>query len=183
MKSPQHFEWLLGMVMIIITIVYASVGALSYATFGVHTNIEVIDNYPQDSRLVNAVQLLYSIAVLAGDPVQLFPALRILEGRIFGHRSGKKSLATKWVKNAFRTALVLLCGAISILGAGNLDRFVALIGSVACIPLVYIYPPYLHYRGVATTPWAKAGDAALMVLGVVGMVYTTTITLVNSFLT
>ena len=183
MKSPQHFEWLLGMVMIIITIVYASVGALSYATFGAHTKIEVIDNYPQDSRLVNAVQLLYSIAVLAGDPVQLFPALRILEGRIFGHRSGKKSLTTKWIKNAFRTALVLLCGAISILGAGNLDRFVALIGSVACIPLVYIYPPYLHYRGVATTPWEKAGDAALMVLGFVGMVYTTTITLVNSFLT
>ncbi|KAH8887837.1 hypothetical protein GQ53DRAFT_826827 [Thozetella sp. PMI_491] len=176
MKSPEHFEPLLGVVMIIITIVYTSVGALCYATFGIYTNIEVIDNYPQNNKLVNAVQLLYSIAVLAGDPVQLFPALRILEGRIFGRRSGRKSLKTKWIKNAFRTALVLLCGAVSILGAGNLDRFVALIGSFACVPLVYIYPPYLHYKGVATTKWAKIGDVALIVLGLVGMVYTTAVT-------
>ncbi len=108
MKKPEHFERLLGVVMIIITVIFASVGALSYATFGIHTNIEVINNYPQDSKLVNTVQFLYSIAVLAGDPVQLFPALRILESHIFGHRSGKKNLTTKWVKNTFRTAIVLL---------------------------------------------------------------------------
>ncbi|KAF3763120.1 hypothetical protein M406DRAFT_292755 [Cryphonectria parasitica EP155] len=182
MRRPEHFEPLLGVVMLIITCIYTSVGAMCYATFGSRTQIEVIDNFPQTSRLVNAVQFIYALAVLIGNPVQLFPAMRILEGRIFGHRSGKKDLWTKWKKNFFRTFLVILCCGISIGGSANLDRFVALIGSVACVPLVYMYPPFLHYRAVASTTREKALDVALMVLGAVGMVYTTAITIVSSFL-
>ncbi|KAK3682935.1 transmembrane amino acid transporter protein-domain-containing protein [Podospora appendiculata] len=182
MAKPQHFEWLLAGVMLLITIIFTSVGAMCYATFGELTQIEIINNFPQDSKLVNAVQFLYSVAVLVGTPVQLFPALRILEGKVFGKRSGKKSLRTKWVKNAFRVAMVAVCGAVSIAGTGNLDKFVALIGSVACIPLVYVYPAYLHYTGVATTPGERAGDIAMMILGTVGMIYTTSITVANSFL-
>lgn len=182
MKKPQAFEWLLAAVMIIITLIFTSVGVLCYATFGSSTEIEIISNYPQDSKLVNAVQFLYSIAVLAGTPVQLYPALRIIEGKVFGRRSGKKDVMTKWKKNAFRTAVVLICGGISIIGSSNLDRFVSLIGSFACVPLVYIYPPLLHYMGVATSKREKIGDVALIVLGVVGMIYTTAVTLINSFL-
>lgn len=181
MRHPEKFEPLLGLVMLIITCIFTSVGALCYATFGDRTQIEVINNFPQDSRLVNAVQFLYALAVLIGNPVQLFPAMRILEGRIFGHRSGKKDLLTKWKKNAFRTSLVVVCCAISIGGSTNLDRFVALIGSVACVPLVYVYPAFLHYKAVAITPREKIADTVLMVLGIVGMVYTTAITIASSF--
>ncbi|CAJ2508904.1 Uu.00g139300.m01.CDS01 [Anthostomella pinea] len=182
MAKPQRFEYLLGIIMLIITIVFTAVGALCYATFGEDTQIEIINNYPQTSKFVNAVQFLYSLAVLVGNPVQLFPALRILEGKLFGSYSGKKDMRTKWVKNGFRTLMVLFCGAISVMGAGNLDRFVALIGSFACVPLVYIYPAYLHYKGVATSRAAKVGDMVFMVVGVVAMVYTTVITIVNSFM-
>ncbi|POS80103.1 transmembrane amino acid transporter [Diaporthe helianthi] len=181
MRQPEKFEYLLGLVMLIITAIFTSVGALCYATFGDRTQIEVINNFPQSSRLVNAVQFLYALAVLIGNPVQLFPAMRILEGRLFGHRSGKKDLLTKWKKNAFRTALVVVCCAISIGGSTNLDRFVALIGSVACVPLVYVYPAFLHYKAVASTTGEKIGDMVLMVLGIVGMVYTTAITISSSF--
>ncbi|KAK8122750.1 transmembrane amino acid transporter [Apiospora sp. TS-2023a] len=182
MAKPEKFEYLLGTIMLIITIIFTSVGALCYATFGEHTYIEIINNYPQTNKFVNAVQFLYSLAVLVGNPVQLFPAIRILEGKIFGHHSGKKSLTTKWKKNMFRALMVAFCGGISIVGASNLDRFVALIGSFACVPLVYIYPPYLHYYGIATTKAEKIGDIVLMSLGLVCMVYTTIVTLVNSFL-
>ncbi|KAK1774673.1 transmembrane amino acid transporter protein-domain-containing protein [Copromyces sp. CBS 386.78] len=183
MAKPQRFEYLLGLVMIIITIVFTSVGALCYATFGTSTQIEIIDNFPQDSKLVNAVQFLYSVAVLVGTPVQLFPALRIIEGKVFGqHTSGKRSVKTKWIKNVFRLALVVFCGVVSVLGTGNLDKFVALIGSTACVPLVYVYPAYLHYKGVATTKWAKVGDVVMMVLGMVCMVYTTAVTVYYSFM-
>lgn len=177
MKEPQRFEGLLYTVMIIITIIFGSVGALSYATFGDKTTVEIISNFPQDSKLVNAVQFLYSLAVLAGDPVQLFPAMRILEGSIFGHRSGKQNTKTKWKKNAFRTLLVCACGLVSIFGATNLDKFVALIGSFACVPLVYIYPAYLHWKGIAENKYVKAGDVLLMGVGLVAMVYTTAVTL------
>ncbi|KAK4447992.1 transmembrane amino acid transporter protein-domain-containing protein [Podospora aff. communis PSN243] len=183
MAKPERFEWLLGVVMFIITILFTSVGALCYATFGAFTQVEVINNFPQDSKLVNAVQFLYSVAVLVGTPVQLFPALRIFEGKLFGHRSGKRDLRTKWVKNVFRVGILAFCGAVAILGTGNLDKFVALIGSVACVPLVYVYPAYLHYQGVALTRRAKIGDIAMMVLGTVCMIYCTFVTVVHSFLT
>lgn len=96
MKKPHHFGPLLFFVMFLVTIIFTSVGALCYATFGEKTKIQIISNFPQDSPLVNAVQFLYSMAVLAGDPVQLFPAVRILETSLFGERaSGRKSLAIK----------------------------------------------------------------------------------------
>ncbi|KAL5115876.1 hypothetical protein ACEQ8H_006192 [Pleosporales sp. CAS-2024a] len=177
MKQPEHFSKLLYMVMILITVIFTSVGVLCYGTFGDKVSVEVITNFPQTSKLVNAVQFLYAMAVLVGTPVQLFPAMRNMELQIFGRASGKQSNLTKWKKNAFRTSLVLGTGIIAAVGASDLDKFVALIGSFACVPLVYIYPAYLHYKGVAERPWAKAGDVAMMVVGLVAMVYTTIITI------
>lgn len=178
MKKPEHFSYLLYLIMFIITAIFTSVGALCYATFGDETKIQIISNFPQDSMLVNAVQLLYSIAVLVGEPVQLFPAVRIIETTLFGEKAtGKKSATIKWKKNALRGAMMILCGLISIVGASDLDKFVALIGSFACVPLVYIYPPVLHYRGVAEGRGAKAFDVALICLGLVAMGYTSVVTI------
>jgi proton-coupled amino acid transporter len=177
MAQPEHFSKLLYIVMLMITVIFTSVGVLCYGTFGENVSVEVITNFPQSSKLVNAVQFLYAMAVLVGTPVQLFPAMRTIELKIFGRASGKQSNITKWKKNAFRTSLVLLCGVIAAVGASDLDKFVALIGSFACVPLVYIYPAYLHYKGVADRPWAKAGDVTMMVVGLVAMVYTTSITI------
>jgi len=179
MKHPQHFNKLLYSVMAIITVIFASVGILCYGTFGDQVNVEVINNYPQGSKLTNAVQFLYALAVMVGEPVQLFPAIRIIEGKVFGHRSGKREPLTKWKKNMFRTILVMSVGILAAVGATNLDKFVALIGSFACVPLVYIYPAYLHYKGVAEKPHEKAIDISMMVLGLVAMVYTTSITIVR----
>ena len=177
MKEPDKFSRLLYIVMFIVTVVFTSVGALCYLTFGSETQTEIISNFPQSSKLVNAVQFLYSLAVLIGTPVQLFPAVRIMEGKLFGHLSGKRDRSTKWKKNAFRTGVVLLGGVIAAFGASDLDKFVALIGSFACVPLVYIYPALLHYKGIAESRIVAAGDILLMVAGLGAMVYTTSITL------
>ena len=181
MKNPEKFERLLYIVMLIVTVIFTSVGLLCYATFGKDTQIEVINNFPQSSKLVNAVQFSYSLAVLVGTPVQLFPAVRILEGKLFGRASGKHNTKVQWKKNGFRTLVTVLCIVVSILGSANLDRFVALVGSFACVPLVYIYPPLLHYKGIAESPWVKAGDVILILGGFFAMIYTTIITVVNSF--
>ncbi|KAG5915443.1 hypothetical protein E4U42_008055 [Claviceps africana] len=180
MRKPDQFGNLLFLVMLLITIVFTSIGALCYATFGENTKIQIISNFPQDSAAVNAVQFLYSLAVLAGEPVQFFPAVRIIETSLFGQlATGKKSIAIKWQKNAVRAALMALCVGISIVGASDLDKFVALIGSFACVPLVYIYPPYLHYRGIAQSIWTKSLDGVLIIIGLVAMVYTTLVTVVQ----
>lgn len=139
MKEPKKFPFVLGCVMVFITFLFTSIGALSYAAFGSKTNTVILLNMPQDSKFVNAVQFLYSLAILLSTPLQLFPAIRILEQGIFS-ASGRRDPIVKWLKNFFRFGLCIACAAIAWLGASDLDKFVSLVGSFACIPLVYVYP-------------------------------------------
>ena len=139
MRNPSEFPPVLAGVMIIITVVFISMGALSYAAFGSSTKTVILLNLPQDNRFVNSVQFLYSLAILLSTPLQLFPAIRIMENGLFT-RSGKFNAYIKWKKNIFRFVLVVMCALIAWGGAGDLDKFVALVGSFACVPLVYVYP-------------------------------------------
>ena len=139
MKRPSKFPPVLGLVMIIITVIFVSMGALSYAAYGSNTKTVVILNLPQDDKFVNGVQFLYSMAILLSTPLQIFPAIRITETELFT-RSGKYNPWIKWQKNVFRFVVVMLCAAIAWGGAGDLDKFVSLVGAFACVPLVYIYP-------------------------------------------
>lgn len=176
MKRPSQFPGVLAVVMVIITVLFISIGALSYAAYGSATQTVVILNLPQDDKLVNAVQFLYSLAILLSTPLQLFPAIRIMENELFS-RSGKYNPYIKWQKNVFRFFLVIVCALIAWGGAGDLDKFVALVGSFACVPLVYVYPPLLHLKAVAKKRWEKVADYALCCFGVVGCVYTTALSI------
>ncbi|EFY89949.1 amino acid transporter, putative [Metarhizium acridum CQMa 102] len=139
MKHPTKFPRVLFLVMIIITVLFTVMGAVSYAAYGSKTETVVLLNLPQDDKFVNGVQLLYSCAILLSTPLQIFPAIRIIETELFT-RSGKYNPWIKWKKNVFRFFMVMLCSAIAWGGANHLDKFVALVGNFACIPLVYIYP-------------------------------------------
>jgi len=139
MREPSKFPAVLGVIMVIITVIFTSMGALSYAAYGSKTRTVVILNMPQDNRFVNAVQFIYSLAILLSTPLQFFPAIEITSLAIF-KRTGKNDPVVKWKKNFFRFCMVVVCAAIAWVGADDLDKFVALVGSFACIPLVYIYP-------------------------------------------
>ena len=139
MKKPQQLPLVLGGVMVVITAIFISMGALSYAAYGSKTETVIILNMPQDNKFVNAVQFMYSLAILLSTPLQLFPAITIMEKGVFT-KSGKYSKGIKWRKNGFRFLVVVASALIAWIGANDLDKFVALVGSFACIPLVYIYP-------------------------------------------
>jgi proton-coupled amino acid transporter len=173
MRKPSQFGPVLFGVMIGITLVFVSMGALQYAAYGSSVKTVIISNLPQDSKFVNAVQFLYSAAILLSTPLQLFPAIRIMENWLFV-RSGKFSPKIKWQKNAFRALLTLLTALVAWGGADDLDRFVALTGSFACIPLVYIYPPLLHLKAFPNqNRFLLISDYILTTFGLGVMIYTT----------
>lgn len=172
MKKPEQFTPVLAGVMVGITALFVSMGAICYMAFGSEVKTVVISNLPQDSKFVNGVQILYSAAILLSTPLQLFPAIRIMENGLIT-RSGKYNAKIKWQKNIFRFFLVFVTAFVAWGGADDLDRFVALTGSFACVPLVYIYPPLLHYKGVARTKMARGADLAIFAFGVAAMAYTT----------
>lgn len=175
MKDPKKFPNVLAGVMVIITVVFVSMGALSYAAFGSKTKTVIILNMPQDNKFVNGVQFIYSLAILLSTPLQIYPAIEITSQQLFS-RTGKYNPWIKWKKNFFRFFMVSICAMLAWAGAGDLDKFVSLVGSFACIPLVYIYPPMLHYRAVAKTTSARILDVCLCIVGLVGMGYTTALT-------
>ena len=139
MRQPQKFPGVLFAVMVIITVLYVTIGAVSYAAYGSATETVVLLSLPQDDKLVNAVQLLYSAAIFLSTPLQIFPAIKITENALFA-RSGKYNPYIKWQKNVYRFFIVALCMLIAWGGADKLDKFVALVGNFACIPMVFIYP-------------------------------------------
>ncbi|KAJ5300814.1 Phytoene desaturase [Penicillium atrosanguineum] len=178
MKQPHRFPGVLAGVMVVITLIFLSAGALSYAAYGSSTKTVILLNLPQDDKFVNVVQLLYSLAILLSTPLQLFPAIRIMENELFT-RSGKYNPYIKWKKNAFRFFLVIVCAIVAWCGADNLDKFVSLVGSFACVPLIYVYPPLLHVRACASSRRQVIADITLATFGVICCIYTTTLTLQN----
>ena len=111
-----------------IKVLFGGAGALSYAAYGSEIQTVVIVNLPQDKKFVQVVQFLYSMAILLSAPLQLFPALRILENALWT-RSGKMDPRVKWEKNGFRLLVVFGCTMISWAGAKGLDKFVSFVGS------------------------------------------------------
>ncbi|KAK5123952.1 hypothetical protein LTR85_002149 [Meristemomyces frigidus] len=178
MRDPTKFPKVLGIVMVIISFIFISAGALSYAAYGSDTRTVIILNLPQDDKLVNVVQLLYSLAILLSTPLQIYPAIEITSQQLFS-RTGKYNPWIKWKKNVFRFFMVVFCAAIAYLGANDLDKFVAVVGSFACIPLTFIYPPLMHYRVVSTRVWQKVVNVFLVVFGFSVMAYTTSLTVIR----
>ncbi|KAK3308138.1 transmembrane amino acid transporter protein-domain-containing protein [Chaetomium strumarium] len=178
MRQPQKFPKVMFAVMIIITTLFTVMGAFSYAAYGSKTETVVLLNLPQDDKLVNGVQFLYSLAILLSTPLQIFPAIRITENALFT-KSGKYNPYIKWQKNVYRFFVVALCALVAWGGADNLDKFVALVGNFACIPLVYIYPPMLHYKAVAKSAVRRWSDVLLCIFGFIAMAYTTSLTVMS----
>ncbi|KDQ57087.1 hypothetical protein JAAARDRAFT_35689 [Jaapia argillacea MUCL 33604] len=171
MKEPHKFPAVLTGVMLGLMVLFGGSGILAYATFGANIQTVVIKNLDSESKLVQAVQFLYSLAILLSVPLQLFPAVRIMENGLFTS-SGKADMKVKWQKNIFRFLVVMFCTVVSWLGASDLDKFVAFIGSFACVPLCYVYPAMLHYK-IARTRKQRIADITLMIFGLVAAVYTT----------
>ena len=130
MREPLKFPRVLTGVMVFITVLFTSIGVLSYAAFGSKVETVIILNLPNDSQTVQAVQLLYALAIVLSIPLQLFPAIRIMEQGLF-EKSGKDNDWVKWQKNLFRTVTVFACALIAWSSEDDLDKFVSLIGSFA----------------------------------------------------
>ncbi|QRV74960.1 Transmembrane amino acid transporter protein [Ceratobasidium sp. AG-Ba] len=171
MREPRKFPKVLTGVMLFLIVLFGGAGALAYAAFGSSIDTVVLKNLPQNSKPVQSVQFLYSLAILLSTPLQLFPALRILETALFV-KSGKDNIKVKWTKNLFRAVIVFGCAMVSIVGAKDLDKFVSFVGSCACVPLCFVYPAMLHYKAVARTRMQKGGDIALMFFGMLAAAYT-----------
>ncbi|CEP17914.1 hypothetical protein [Parasitella parasitica] len=180
MKEPKKFPAVLTLGLIICLVVFTLIGTIGYVAYGDVTQASVVSNIPR-IPLSTTVQLLYAIAMILTSPFMLFPPLQIIEKYIFGSRSGKKCLKIKWGKNLVRSLIPVVCAAVSFgVGAQNLSKFVSLVGSVACMPLCFIFPGLFHYK-TSSNRKLQVVDAFLVLWGVGITIYTMYVT-INSWI-
>lgn len=161
----------------LVACIFILIGTIGYIAFGENTQASIVANLPQVPLSV-AVQLIYALAMILTSPFMLYPALTIVEqglfgkGGFFGYRSGRVSRKWQVLKSLSRSMVAIVCAIVSFcVGPDGLDKFVALVGSVACMPLCFIFPGMFHYK-VTTRKWAKAFDVLLVLWGIGIMIYT-----------
>lgn len=183
MKDPKKFPRVLTRALTVITCLFITMGALSYMTFGENVQTIILLNLPSKDPMVSSIQTLYSLAICLSIPLQLFPAIRIMENGLFTTKSGKNNAIVKWQKNVFRVFVVFLCAGIGIIGSKDkLDKFVALIGALFCIPLCFVFPPLFHLKALELPPTRRIANFALILFGIICMAFVSfsTITQWNS---
>ncbi|OMJ13712.1 Vacuolar amino acid transporter 3 [Smittium culicis] len=173
METPSEFPKVLSLTVFVSAVIFISVASFSYMAFGENVETVILLNLTEGGNATTFIQFLYSIAIMFSVPLQLFPAIRILETKIFT-RSGKRNCAIKWQKNTFRLGLCLFVAASSTFVSEKLDEFVSIIGSFACVPLAFIYPSIFHYYAIDTNSRAtKIKDICLFIFGIFTMFYVT----------
>lgn len=148
MERPEKFPFVLTLGMMIVCVIYILIASISYLAYGDTVQAAVIYNFPPENKLTVVVKLLYSLAICLTAPLMLFPALKIIENGLFHKcKSGSESVGVKWTKNIYRIISCVLCAAVAFgIGGDNLDKFVSLVGSVACVPLCFIFPGMFHLK-------------------------------------
>ncbi|KAF9354358.1 neutral amino acid transporter [Mortierella sp. AD094] len=178
MAEPEKFPRVLAMTMTVVTMIFGSVGALCYSSFGSKVQTIVLLNLPIRGEMTITVEILYSCAIILSVPLMLSPASRIIEHGIFGDKSGGQHFKVKMQKNLLRTTLICGCAVISfVIGGPNLDKSVSFVGSAACMPLCFIFPALFHYKACAKTTKDKVLDILLGLFGVAVMIFTMYITI------
>jgi len=183
MANPKQFPRALTIVLSVVCVLLVSFGSLGYAAYGDTVHTIVLDNLANETTGEragkSAIQILYVIAIWLTTPLMLFPCIRIVEHAVFravGNETTGKARVMK--ENAVRILIDLAVAAVAYAGYTKLDIFISFVGSFACAPLLFIFPPLFHFRAFPEQPlWRKISDIALVLFGLLVFCYTLVITI------
>ncbi|KAG0031933.1 neutral amino acid transporter [Podila clonocystis] len=183
MANPKQFPRALTIVLSTVCALLVSFGCLGYAAYGNTVETIVLDNLPHgtggEKAGKNAIQILYIIAIFLTTPLMLFPCIRIIEGCVFHAVGGGPKTKTLLLKeNIVRILIDFAVAAVAYAGYSQLDIFISFVGSFACAPLLFIFPPMFHLRAFPEQPkWRKISDVALILFGFLVFFYTLVVTI------
>ncbi|KAL7682884.1 putative amino acid transporter, transmembrane domain-containing protein [Plasmopara halstedii] len=165
-KFPVILSWCVVSILVICILFASTV----YAAFGRNTQSVVTLNLPSSSVSTGTivVQVTYSLALVLSYPLMLYPAVNVLECKLFPNQHVKGFW--RWEKNGLRFVLVCLTAFIGYFGKEELDNFVSIIGGFCSVPLAFIYPCIFHSRLVGS---GHILNGILVVIGLCTMIFAT----------
>ncbi|KAG0290105.1 neutral amino acid transporter [Linnemannia gamsii] len=183
MANPKQFPRALTIVLSVVCVLLVSFGCMGYAAYGDEVKTIVLDDLPNatggEKAGKNAIQLLYIVAIYLTTPLMLFPCIRIVEqvvGSVVDKSNGGKM--TMFKENVVRILIDFAVAAVAYAGYYKLDIFISFVGSFACAPLLFIFPPMFHLKAFPNQPlWRKASDIGLILFGFLVFFFTLVITI------
>jgi len=152
MEKPQDFPRILKNEMILLTFIYLVFPTLSYVAFGDKVPDIIFFTLPTDDPFYLLIQVLYAISALFSYPVQLFPALRIIENsKFFRFKLFNEKGRTKNKKLRYGLRLVVI-GLVFLVAyaANSFHLFLNLLGSCVFTFIGFILPVWVynvHFKG------------------------------------
>eukprot|EP00903_Cladosiphon_okamuranus_P013130 g12245.t2 len=164
--------------MVGITVFFVAFGAAGYLAYGRDVANFITVDLPEGSVTGTTVRVMYSVGLILTSPLQLFPAVKVLERIIWpapAHGVPKKTASKKWLKNLLRSATVALTVLVALVAGSRFDSFTGIVGGVCAVPLALVYPTLFHMTlfGKQDTPGQKFLHKALLVGGVLAGVAST----------
>jgi len=143
-EKPEQYPRILLYVLLTVMLLYVSFGEYCLFIYGDALQTPLItDNLPKNV-IVYLIKIFFSINLVFTYPLQLHPASIIIESYLY--RGMVKSKRRQWLKNLSRTLLVLFT-VIFCLSLGNsLDKFISILGSLACTPISFTLPCMFHLK-------------------------------------
>ena len=139
MKEPEKFPAIMRNTLICVIALLVIFSVASYEAFGNTIKDIVTLNLPHDS-LTSSVQLLYCFGLLGSYPMQVMPALNIVEKTRCFEECGSPSEKYPYLKNVLLRSLIVFLSGFFATIVPKFGLFINLTGAFACTALAFILP-------------------------------------------
>ena len=141
-RSPGRFLMVVAMAMSFSAVVYGSVGACGYATFGEETQGSILLNYAPSWRVAVAARLLLALVVIFTFPL----ANHAVRDSLLGLFSLGRVTTNNAPNHLFVSLTIVLVGAITVCGVAftKIENILALKGALFGTLVVYVIPPFIY---------------------------------------
>lgn len=147
-KDEKKYPYVLFGCLTTVYVLYLSFGLYCYFAYGNLLVLPLItSNFPPTSIFGRIVKILFCVNLLFSYPLMIYPANIIAESYLF--KNLPKSALRMWLKNLYRAFMVLITIIIALALGNNLNKFLSLLGAVACIPIAFSLPALFHFKACA----------------------------------
>jgi proton-coupled amino acid transporter len=176
MKTPKDFvRWdgVLNKSMIMVALLYITVGFFGYVKYGDAIQGSITLNLPNGALLAESVRLMMALSIFLSYALQFYVPIDIMWPSLKARISTEKMQV--FGEYAFRTAFVLLTFTLAEL-IPDLKNFISLVGAVASSTLALTFPAIINilvnYGGSGYGPyqWMLWKDVFIMLVGFIGSI-------------
>lgn len=174
-EKPELYPKILFYVLLTVMLLYVGFGEFCLFVWGHLVEKPLITENLPSGAVVWIIKIFFSINLIFTYPLQLHPASIIIESYLYGDMP--KCKKRMWLKNLDRTIIVAFTVVFCISLGDSLDKFISVLGSLACTPISFTLPCMFHLKLCNPSRNARYLDYFIIGLSVFIMVFCTGFTI------